>query len=844
MDENTKNIQFISNNAFIKRQVFAQFVRLANIFVFFIVFAFLFVQNNIAFSKSNIENAPITIHGIVKDSTNNSPLPFAIVKVFCKDTLAVSKICDENGIFELYLQENVTYRLDISLLGYKSRSIHISEPESVKGPLEILLQTGEITLNEIVINESKSLIEDKGDKLIYNAEADVSNSSGDASDLLRKVPLVMVDYNGNPSLKGGSVPKLLINGKPIVMSPSMALKQIPSSMISKIEVITAPSAKYDAEGSGGIINIITTKKIILGFNGLLNGSIGTINSHLVGNVGYQRKEFGVSGNFYGNWFNNRAAGYSALNNRLYDRILPVIGQTFHGDYTGSFNHGQISASYEKKSNSIVLEMTSSLQRLYTSLPTRSNFYFDEVNFQTLDRDVSSKSSSGSTNLSGAFTRKYQNPLKELNLLLSYGNNLNEYNYFFQQTFNNKFLLEQGNNPYDNHEFNFQMDFQAPSAKTKHLFETGVRTTNRYMKSTFSAKQDTTQHGIYFKPDDRTGEFKYAQTIQAVYFSDRVTISNRLHGRVGIRLEAVSNKILPSSSIYSDLDDRYLNLFPSVGITWNLSLEKVISFNYFYRTQRPSIAYLNPNFIQGDPGALKVGNPYLDPEFSHNFESAYSIYVGKNYFKFTSFLRRTNDFLSTISYVDSGIVVSKFDNVGSEQVLGANLWASLSISKAWTINTSSEIDFKRISSSEYHVKNKGFVSYANLTSTYRFNKKWSAQFFGAFYTPRILIQGTESSFSFSNFAVKYEFNKSKSTFSLSVDNPFKRRFKLKVNATIATYSYNDNTFFYNRGIRIMFSHRFGVGSGNTSKKIKNKGPDDLKKVKESTNFDPMGAGVPK
>ncbi|MFA6278415.1 MAG: carboxypeptidase-like regulatory domain-containing protein, partial [Pedobacter sp.] len=217
----------------------------------------------------------------VLDSATQKPIDYASVSLTkTKDNKPVNGgVTDEKGKVVLQNIAPDEYKLSIGFLGYKTKSVLVkTTPEKPDQNLGSIYLIGTAnTLNEVTVEGKKAMIENKIDRMVYNAEADATNAGGDATDVMRKVPMLSVDINGNVQLRGSAV-RVLINGKPsgtMANSVADALKMIPADQIKSVEVITSPSAKYDAEGSGGIINIITKKSNAQGVSGSVNASAGT-----------------------------------------------------------------------------------------------------------------------------------------------------------------------------------------------------------------------------------------------------------------------------------------------------------------------------------------------------------------------------------------------------------------------------------------------------------------------------------------------------------------------------------------------------------------------------------------
>jgi len=262
----------------------------------------LLAQNHSKWQKKKEPAVKGKVTGILLDSMTNKPVEFATAILLephsGKEINGI--ITNEKGQFKLIVDVG-TYDLNLSFLGYETKvlkGIKLTPKKPDVNLKKIIFSPESLTLSEVTVTGEASVIETKIDKIVYNAEKDVTNAGGDAADVLRKVPLLSVDMDGNVSLRGSSNIRILINGKPSGMfsvSVADALKSIPADQIKSVEVITSPSAKYDGEGSAGILNIITKKKRVQGFTGSVNSSVGTRLNNSTVNLSAAKGRFGISG---------------------------------------------------------------------------------------------------------------------------------------------------------------------------------------------------------------------------------------------------------------------------------------------------------------------------------------------------------------------------------------------------------------------------------------------------------------------------------------------------------------------------------------------------------------------
>ncbi|WP_237717719.1 carboxypeptidase regulatory-like domain-containing protein [Pontibacter sp. BAB1700] len=274
---------------------------------------------------------PGKLSGVLSDSLTAAPIGYANAVLKNGDKLISGTAADGEGKFELANLPLGSYTLELTFLGYRPKKLPITLTAE-----QPVLQLGKVPLNSdskilaaVEVTAMKALVEDKGDKLVYNAEKDASNAGGNAADVLRKVPTLTVDLDGNVQMRGNSNIKVLVNGKPSGMMArnlAEALRQMPADNIKSVEVITSPGARYDAEGSAGVINIIT-KKGLQGFNGSTNVTTGNLNRYLGTNLNYRKKKLGISLSASGYQYRNKYSMESTRTNLVNGEPVSVFEQT-------------------------------------------------------------------------------------------------------------------------------------------------------------------------------------------------------------------------------------------------------------------------------------------------------------------------------------------------------------------------------------------------------------------------------------------------------------------------------------------------------------------------------------
>ncbi len=359
-------------------------------------------------------NSKIT--GFVIDSAATQAVEFANIALYSKATgkPVDGTMADEKGKFTLKSIAAGDYKLLISFIGFKDKTI--DNIKLAKGQDLDLGVIGKMnpdvrTLEEVVVTGEKSLIEEKVDRMVYNAEKDLTARGGDAADVLKKVPMLSVDLDGNVSLRGSSNIRVLINNKPstiVASSIADALKMIPADLIKSVEVITSPSAKYDAEGSAGIINIITKKSTLQGITLSADAGIGARGSNLSLNGNYRQGKLGVTQDlpcFYNK--SNSTLEQSTIQNG----VSVLTKQNTDAYDNGLFGRYNIGFDYElSKNQSLTAGVSFGTRNMIRTQDMTSNLFKSSVLSSTTYRDVTTKDLSNNVDMNLDYIRTFQTPV--------------------------------------------------------------------------------------------------------------------------------------------------------------------------------------------------------------------------------------------------------------------------------------------------------------------------------------------------------------------------------------------------------------------------------------------------
>ncbi|HLA57743.1 MAG TPA: outer membrane beta-barrel protein, partial [Puia sp.] len=748
----------------------------------------------------------------------------------------------DDGSFEFSYTDSLDYQLGLAFTGYESKMIPIVRHQS--GDMgRITLKLAGKQMNEVTVVAVKPLIKRDLDGITYDVSADPETPVLDALDMMRKVPLLSVDASDNIKLKGKSNYKILINGKESALmakNPSDVLRSMPATNIERIEVITTPPAKYDAEGLAGIINIITKKKMDEGYNIGLNGRLnsvwgpginlnGTFKKGKFGFSGFagynvrhdQTTEIGLQQNFF---YDNSSLAQQGTNTVFAHNTYGNAELSFEIDslnlltaslefYSGNFgqNNNQLSNSYNSNE---------SLTQSYRLLTGTSN------DFGGLD---------ASLNYQLGF-RKDKNRLLTVSYKYSYSPNTQNISNNITDTFN--FFLpnyKQYNNA-GNREHTIQVDYVHPFNKVN--LEAGAKTILRNNFSNFETSDYNEITKNYEVNPSQTNDFNYDQNIYSVYNSYSAKW-DQWNAKAGLRLEHTTvraNFISTSSTVNQD----YNNLIPSLSIQRNLKSSN-ISLGYTDRISRPGIYQLNPFVDLSNPNFVNTGNPSLQPEVNHSFELNYSSY-SKNSLTIGISYSFSNNSIQTVTHlqaISSGgltdtIPVTTFENLGTNKTLGLNLNFNMTSIKNLSISLNTQLShvwLKGTYNGQFY-KNDGYTGNAFLNAGYKFGKGFRVGFDAGYFSGDVNLQGKSNAFIYNSYVFSKTFMNKRLTLSAVMNNPYGKFYTFRTTTTTPDFyqlSYNQIPY---RSFALRFNVKIGKLSSDIKRNQRGISNDDKKAGKTS------------
>ncbi len=800
--------------------------------------------------QEEIPRGNAKISGKLIDSTTNKPVEFASIAIYDKNNKVIEgSMTDMNGAFTVKNLAKGTYKVVASFIGYKNATINKVEVTSNKADVNVgnlLMATDTKILNEVTVVGQAALIEDKVDRLVYNAEKDITSRGGTAEDVLRKVPMLTVDMDGNVQMRGSSNIKVLINNKPssiLASNIADAIKQIPSDMIKSVEVITSPSAKYDAEGTAGIINIITKKNNLQGLTGFVNAGAGVRGANAFGNLNLRKKKVGTSLNFGGN------SGYNTPSDGASTRTSSVRGtnttlaQTDANNVSRLFSNVQLSVDYDINSKNS-LSLTGRLGKgsfktrgPQTSLLTGA----DNTVLMEYTRYIKQLRNNNSVDFDFNYTRTFKEQGHDFQFLIQHGRNLRNTDFTTDQ---NNLRFNKSNNDGKNAETTFQADYNLPFKKN--IFETGAKYVIRDVSSAYDFFEFNEQANDYLIVPGRTNNFDYEQSVASAYTSLTIALPKKWGLKMGVRYENTHITAKFQTSDQPTTIAPYENIVPTFTISKDFPKNHKVRFSYGQRIQRPNMDFLNPFVNYADPLNISQGNPLLRPELSHNFEFNYNTYFKANSINVSVFRRLTNNNITSVRSVDEkGVITTTFDNIGKTNFYGANLFLNLQPTKSFRLGGGANFTYNLLNGSVVipvlqsdnsfkntivGIENKGWNSNFNFNASYTFTKGWGAQAFGFFGSRQVQLQGYQGSWRNYNIGVKKDFKNKKGSFNFGLDNPFTKSMTIKGYAKDPTFTSNSERHVYNRGVRFSINYSFGKMDFNGGSMFRNKkkvNNDDVK-----------------
>ncbi len=771
------------------------------------------------------------ISGRIIDSISGQPIEYASISLL---TEAEGKIvngatADVKGVFKISNVADGTYKVQIFFIGYKTgakNNIIVSKENSELSLGDIKLANKQTTLKEVTVTSEKALIENKIDKMVYHADQDITSQTGVAADILKKIPEVSVDVNGNVELQGSSSIRFLINGKPSVLfgkNVAEVLQSIPASMIESVEVITSPGAKYDAEGTGGIINILLKKSSAQGVNGNLSLSGGTRLENGSFNLNVRKGHFGVNAFFSGNaqllsttLNNNHRTSQDDTSSSVLDqkgssdfsRQGYEAGIGFDWDINPKNNiSGSIGYDYAGHNNS------GYNTRQGASVDASGNVfasYADVINTINTFHE-------GALDCELGYTKKFDKEDQELELLYtsSYGNSYSQYKIYSDDTLTSS---SYGNNPGLENENNFSINYVQPVGEDATI-EAGAKAELYHTKAVSDVYLLNIGSGNYDYSDTRSNTSTFDRTVYACYLSSTFKLFDALDIKMGCRDEYTVAKANFSNSGNLNIPS-YNTLVPSVVLSHTFENRQTLKLSYTHRIERPDYEDLNPFLDLSDPKNITTGKPDLKTETGDKIEIGFNkSFANKVNINSTLFYRgNRNDIqpytryysaytVGNVTYYD--VSITSRDNIGKEDNIGWSLFVNIPLTKKLSLRSNISLFERYIttglpSGGDVH----GFMYRTNLNAAYQMSKTLVIELFGNFNSSRINAQGTVPSFTTYNFAFRKQLFHKQASIAITATNFLNEYIDQKTEQAGTNFAISNERQLPYRSFGFNFTWKFG------------------------------------
>lgn len=751
-------------------------------------------------------------------------------------------IADQNGGFELDQLEPGSYILEISAVGFNthhSRMITLSADQPVYDAGTINLQAIKGELQGVTVTATRKMIEVKPDKTVVNVEAAISNAGATALEVLEKSPGVSVDRDGNLSLKGRQGVLVMIDGKPSYLTGSdlvNLLNSMTANQLDQIEIMTNPPAKYDAAGNSGVINIKTKRNKQKGWNGNLNlaytqGRYNRSTNSLT--LNFKNEKLSVSLTYNYNLLKNFNDLYirRTYSDDAGEKITGYFDQPTYMRIRGHHNGLRLGLDYSLNKKTTVGLNTSGFigPRTYKSESIGYLMDDDRIVDSTVRTfsNTSNKWVNGTLNLN---LRHTINPGSEITADLDYLH----YDMTNRQIFDNQINVENGTDKQGQLKGDLPANIRIYAAKTDYStnlkndwkLEAGFKTS--FVKTDNEANYFNA-NGTAWDPDySKTNHFLYEENIQAAYVN-----SNKKLGKwsmqAGLRFEHTGYKgrqLGNPEKSDSSFKRQYSSLFPTVYITRDLDSNNTFTINTGRRIDRPAYQQLNPFLFFINEYTYSVGNPYIQPQFTWNFQVAHTY---KSWLTTSLEYARTSQNFSQLFRTEGRVTIITEGNLATQQNLNLTVTANRNLTRWWTSNLSITAFYQEIKGQTKDFNSKTTSANGNINNQFKFGKGWSGELSG-FYNAKV-TDGQFTIYGFGQVAagVGKQVLKGKGTIRLNARDIFFTQ-KIKGDIRYQNVLERFNQTRDSRQLTLSFSWRFGKQLGDSRKRNTNSTAEEQNRVR--------------
>ncbi|MGE7775094.1 TonB-dependent receptor domain-containing protein [Chitinophaga sp. NPDC101104] len=795
------------------------------------------------------------IYGKLIDAKTKQPVEYASVALLRqRDSSVVTGMLSKgNGDFSLDNLAFGPYIIRVNFMGYTTlfKKVTVTPQTMAQDLGNIRLEPNVKALSEVEVTGQRSAFQMAIDKKVFNVDRNLTSVGGTATDVLKSVPSVNVDIDGNVQVRNAS-PNIFVDGKP----STLTLDQIPADAIESVELITNPSARYDAEGMSGIINIVLKKNKKAGFNGQIQGGIGTNDKYnLGGNIAARQGKWNVSANYNLNMNRNWGEGITEREN-FATATTPqsFINQTSDSYGGGKFQFGRIGVDYFLDNRNTVSLSQNIVGGSFKNHDELGSQYLNENKGLTSRNNRITDSKFGFNNYTTTlgFKHLFAEPNKELTADVSMNKSKNDRSGGFA-TYPQNLAGEPAGDPYIQSNsgngktdfYSFQADYVDPMGKTG-KFETGVKGTFRNYTSIYDVFENG-QHA-----DALSNDYKYKEQIYGAYVNYSNTVKNFGY-QLGLRAEQyVYSGEIPNENKVFKPTKAVPGLFPSAYFSYKLPKEQELQLNYSRRVNRPNFFQLVPYRDFSDPLNHREGNPNLKPEYTNSLEFSYMKQWKNHNVLGSLYYRNTNNLISTLNTpISAGndTLLTTFVNANKNFSYGAEITVKNQIVKGWDITTNVNLyqTELQVHNDKESYTNRGFSWLAKINSETKLPYNFTFQVTANYQAPAITIpqgsggggggggrggggpmgmiptsaQGTIKGLSAVDLALKKDFLKNRAaSVTLALSDVFNTR-QFELDQSSMFFSQYMLRKRESRILRLNFSYRFGKMDANLFKRRNNR-----------------------
>ncbi len=780
------------------------------------------------------QSTPLMVNGKIIDADTRAPLPYATVSLFDQQdsALIAGGITDESGLFAIEAQPG-QYYVHIDFLGYASKTIEEVVLTPSQQPLalgEIMIQAEATGLDEVIVQGEKDRVQLALDKKVFNVSQDPINAGRTAADILGNLPSVTVDGEGNVNLRGSSNVQILIDGKPsglLSFDGAEGLRQLQGSLVENVEIITNPSARYQAEGMAGIINIVLKKEQRTGINGSFDFTVGQPDNYGAAiNMNYRKERLNFFIN-YGLIYRDIENPHNSLYQEVYGADTTFITRQRNiSRQTVLNNNIQLGADYFFNQSNI-LTTSFTYRHAKGTRNTEIEYYdylFTNENLQSITRRFQDeKETEPKLEYSLNYQKNFGKKDHDLTAILTYIDNWEDSDQeYTQKSFlpdNTPSGEEDGLQRSDNYETEKQLLLQADYVHpfgTKGKFEAGIRNTLRDITNDFLVTEFREQAWVPLEGLDN--DFYYDENIYAAY----MILGNKIKKvgyQLGLRGEYtdLTTELVQTAEVNHR---NYFNLFPSAHVTYDLPRGHALQLSYSRRLHRPTYNDLTPFITFFDNRNYFSGNPDLNPEYTHSLELGHIKYFEEASISSAIYYRHTDDKIFRIRNVnEEGLATTRPYNLVNENAYGAEFITTYQPVVWWKMDLNLNFYRSMIDGSnlDQSFESDTYTWFGRLNSRFILWGNTDVQLRGSYEAPQQTPQGRQLATTFLDVAVTRDILKNKGTLTLNVTDVFRSNRNRSITEGDIFYT-NSNFLRIPRQINLTLNYRLNQQKGENKKNI--------------------------